>query len=372
MVAVAAELKKQRPGVRVVYVGQRGDTFATSLGKSQHIDEVRLIYAGKFRRYHGEGWKQWLDVPTLAKNLRDLIFVCLGFWQSYWLLRRVKPEAIFVKGGFVGLPVGLAAALRKIPYITHDSDAAAGLTNRLLARWAAWHAVAWPKEIYNYPPESTINVGVPVGYSHSAVSASQQNDFRRQLEIPVEASVLLVTGGGLGAKRINGAVWRFLPALLEELPNLYVLHIAGKKNLAEVRASYKKLSAEGQGRVVLHAYVDDFYRYSGAADVVVTRAGATSLAEFALQGKACIVVPNPSLAGGHQLKNARLLSEQGAVIAVAEEQLSGAAEALEVAIKGLLTNSDRRRALGRKLSQLAKPDAARDLAELILKASKRP
>jgi UDP-N-acetylglucosamine--N-acetylmuramyl-(pentapeptide) pyrophosphoryl-undecaprenol N-acetylglucosamine transferase len=164
VLAVAHELKKQQEDIRIVYIGQKGDSLADVPAADQNIDEVFLIQAGKLRRYHGEGWRQLLDLPTMWKNIRDAGRVVVGLFQSFNLLRKIRPEVIFIKGGFVGVPVGLAAAVLRIPYITHDSDALPGLANRIIAPWAKKHAVGLPKEVYSYPPDKTITVGVPLAH----------------------------------------------------------------------------------------------------------------------------------------------------------------------------------------------------------------
>src|SRR3990167_7210097 len=110
LLAVADELKKQRPNLTLVYIGQRGDKLADIPAKHHSIDKVYTVRAGKFRRYHGEGWRQLLDLLTFGKNVRDFFLVLIGLWQSYWILKKLKPVALFVKGGYVGVPVGLAAA----------------------------------------------------------------------------------------------------------------------------------------------------------------------------------------------------------------------------------------------------------------------
>lgn len=141
ILAVVHELRQLSPKAEIIYVGQTGDDLLDVPAHDPNIASVVAIRAGKFRRYHGEGWKQLFDVVTLCKNLRDAVWVLIGLWQSFWLLGRLRPDVIFVKGGFVGVPVGLAAALRGIPYVTHDSDALPGLANRIIARWAKVHTV---------------------------------------------------------------------------------------------------------------------------------------------------------------------------------------------------------------------------------------
>ena len=106
LLAVAEELKKQNPAVKLVYIGQTGDKLLDVPQQHKAVDTTYDIRAGKFRRYHGEGLKQLLDIKTILKNIRDLFYVLIGLWQAFWLLGKIKPDVIFVKGGFVGVPVG--------------------------------------------------------------------------------------------------------------------------------------------------------------------------------------------------------------------------------------------------------------------------
>jgi len=335
--------------------------------ESEYIDEAYAVRAGKLRRYHGEGLRQLLDIPTMLKNLRDVFYVLAGLWQSWRLLGRVRPDVVFIKGGFVGVPVGLAAALRGIPYVTHDSDALPGLANRIVAPWAKIHAVALPKEIYRYPANKTVTVGVPVMHHYTPLDAAQQRAVRRQLHLDEAEQIVLVTGGGLGAQRLNDAVASCMPELLERYPELWVVHIAGRQLEAALRQRYKQeLSAKDQQRVVVKGFVNNLHQYSGIADVVLTRAGGTSIAEFAAQAKATIVVPNPLLTGGHQLKNAQVLAGRKAVRIVSEAILKDDHHALMPPLTDLLDNPDKAKTLGKKLAGLAQPNAAHLLAVLLL------
>lgn len=367
ILAVAAELKRRQPKARLIYIGQTGDSLGDIPAKNPSIDEVYTIRAGKFRRYHGEGLKQLLDVPTMLKNLRDALYVLIGIWQSHRLLRRLQPDIIFIKGGFVGVPVGLAAAQLHIPFITHDSDALPGLANRIIARWARRHAVALPAEIYGYPADKTVTTGIPLQADFVPVTPEIQRRYRRELKLPPDAKVLFVIGGGLGSQRVNQAVAEAVPHLLREFKDLYVIQAAGRSNKAALAASYAaSLSAAEQGRLQIRGYIDDVYRYSGAANLIITRAGATNLAEFALQGEACIVVPSPFLAGGHQLHNARYLAEQGAAVILNETDLLADPHRLAQQVSTLFGQPKTREKLAAQLATFAKPDATVALAKLIL------
>ncbi len=370
VLAVAHELKKLRPEATLIYIGQRGDALGDVPAEDKNIDESYTVRAGKFRRYHGEGIKQLLDVVTLYKNLRDAVYVLIGLWQSFWLLGRLQPDVIFIKGGFVGVPVGLMAALRGIPYVTHDSDALPGLANRIIARWARLHAVALPKEVYSYPSAKTITVGVPISHQYHTLTAEDIRDARRRIQLPEASRVLLVTGGGNGADSLNTAVVRCMPELFERYPNLHVVHISGRALEAKTRQQYAKvLEPKDQGRAIVKGHVTNLFVYSAAADVIITRAGATSIAEFAAQAKACIVVPNPLLTGGHQLKNAKVLADRKTVRLVDERHVRDDPRALMPALTELFDDPHKAATLGKRLAELARPNAAHLLAVLLLEVA---
>lgn len=307
----------------------------------------------------------------MVKNIRDAIWALIGIVQSYRLLKQLQPDVIFVKGGFVGVPVGLAAAMLKIPFVTHDSDALPGLANRIIARWARVHAVALPKEVYTYPPEKTEVVGVPLAHHYKPFSENEVRAARKQIGCDPTGKLLLVTGGGLGARRLNSAIAACAPELLDRYQDLTIVQIAGRNNEAELRQRYaKELSPSHAKRVIVKGFVTNLHMYSGAADVVVTRAGATSMAEFAAQTKACIVVPNPLLTGGHQLKNAKVWADHHAIKLVTEEKLGRDDHALMPPIVDLLDHPDVARQLGKRLSELVEPDAAKRLAMVLLDVAK--
>jgi UDP-N-acetylglucosamine--N-acetylmuramyl-(pentapeptide) pyrophosphoryl-undecaprenol N-acetylglucosamine transferase len=367
ILAVAAEIKRLQPATRLVYIGQRGDKLGDIPANHPAIDQVYTVRAGKFRRYHGEGLKQLLDLPTGLKNVRDFFYVLIGTYQSWRLLRELRPDIIFVKGGFVGVPVGLAAASLHIPYITHDSDAVPGLANRIIARWAVKHAVALPPATYHYPASETVMTGIPLQADFVPVNASLKAKYKAKLKLPAKAKVLFIIGGGLGSQRVNEAVATAIPHLLREFPDLYVIHGTGRTNETALQATYdERLSQAEQGRLEVHGYINDVYRYSGAADVIITRAGATNLAEFALQGKACVVVPSPFLAAGHQMKNAAYLAEQGAALVLDETDVTADPNRLASAVSDLLSHPAHQAKLGTRLAKFAKPDATNELARLIL------
>ncbi len=330
------------------------------------------IFAGKFRRYHGEGWRQLLDIKTIFLNLRDIFFVAFGIVQMAWLMRTLKPQTVFVKGGFVGVPVGLAAALWRIPYITHDSDAIPGLANRIIARWARLHTVALPKQVYPYPANKTVTVGVPIASEYNFVSDTQQNKYKKSLGMQSKEQLLLVTGGGLGSQIINETVVAISRDMMTQYPLLRIVHMTGHKHQKDITKQYQAvLPKDIMKRVTVKDYVTDMYVYSGAADVVIARAGATNMAELAAQGKACIIIPNPVLAGGHQLHNAAVYEKARAARVIQQRELEQDPTVLVHALHILLHEKQDRTALARQLHTFSYTDSAKELAKLLTEHQKK-
>ncbi len=349
-----------------MFVGQKGDSLTRLPAAHPSIDEVQLISAGKFRRYHGEGLRQLLHAPTVAKNFRDFFKVAGGAGQAYRLLGKLHAKVIYTPGGYVGVPVGMAAARRGIPVLTHDLDALPGLANRINARWAARHITALPPEMYKYPVEQVVYAGVPVAKEFQRVTTKLQQEYRQQLGLPADAQILFIIGGGQGAQRINDAVLTDASSLLEQLPKLHIIHVAGTTNQQSVSDRYDTMLPELQRRrVQVKGFTEEVYRFSGAADLIITRAGATNMAEFENQHKACVVIPGAALSGGHQVKNVQRWVDARAIALLPEDELAKAGTLFET-VSELLTSPERLAEMGERLGSFAKPEAAKTVARTIL------
>jgi len=329
-----------------------------------------FINAGKFRRYHGQSKLiRLLDVKTFALNVRDFFRLIGSLGTALKIIAKFKPDVVFSKGGFVVVPVGMAAKLRGVPIVTHDSDAVPGLANRIVGRWARIHATGMPAEFYSYKPATIRYVGVPINPQIRKVTPKIQKEYRNRLGLPDEANVLLLSGGGNGSRRLNNLLLGAAPELLAKDLSMRIIHICGWLHEAEVKASYKdKLTGEQLKRVSVMGFTPEFYAYSAAADVIVARAGATTIAELSAAGKACVIIPSPFLAGGHQLKNAEQLAAADAAV-ILDEQID--ADEFLAVVNELFTSDSRRFELSRNIFALAKPQAAAELAEMIIKTAKK-
>lgn len=279
----------------------------------------------------------------------------------------MHPNVIFSKGGFVALPVALAAKILKIPIVTHDSDAVPGLANRIIGRWASAVATGMPADNYDYPKAKVRYVGIPIDTKVKKVTPKLQVEYKKQLNLPKDSMVLLIAGGSSGSTQINNLITQIAKELLETHLQLHIIHLAGAANEQSVRQSYSGLNNALNQRVSVLAGTDEFYKLAGAADLIITRAGATTIAELAAAGKTALIIPSPHLAGGHQLKNAEILAHlDAAVVAPAE----AGPDELQALINELLNDHARRFELARNLFATAKTSASKELATLLISYTK--
>ncbi len=365
MVAVFRELEETGDHDLRFWCDKKFSTSARGIfGKFNKSIPVELIIAGKLRRYHGKNLTFHLQPSILLPNLRDGLKVAIGFFQSLFKLMAWRPDVIFIKGGYVCLPVGYAARLLRIPLVLHDSDAHPGLTNRLLSPFARAIGTGAPLEYYNYPPERATYVGIPVAPEFRPYSEAERQNLKKKLGFNEGRPLVVVTGGGLGARRINDAIVAIREELLAETS---VFLISGNLQYEDLL----KQTDERDGWR-LQAFVHNgMAEVLAAADIVVTRAGATTLLELAALHKPTIIIPNGQLTGGHQLKNAKVYQDALAALIVTEEELDKDNRILLRKIISILRSQKILKGLGNNFGKFAKPDAAKDMAKIILTTIRR-
>lgn len=366
IVAVLYELQQKHPNSKIRFWC---DTHFAPQARSimQEYDPsiyVQTVVSGKFRRYHHLTALQHLTIPSVIfPNIRDAFLVLLGTVQSIVRLIIWRPDVVFAKGGYVCLPVGWAAWLLRIPVVIHDSDAHPGLTNRLLAPVAARIATGVPLEHYNYPPKKSVYVGIPIDSRYKLVSKDDQARLKEKLGFEVSRPLVVFAGGGQGSKQINDAVALHLGALLQ-LTNVVLL--SGSDQYDELRS----LTPENDPRFMLIDFVPGVPDLFGAADVVVTRAGATTLLELAAQAKPTIVIPSRRLVW--QVKHAKLFADHHAVVILDEDKFTDPDDTtLVAAIRQLINHPDIREKLAKNLHSLARPYAASDMAGIITRVARK-
>jgi UDP-N-acetylglucosamine--N-acetylmuramyl-(pentapeptide) pyrophosphoryl-undecaprenol N-acetylglucosamine transferase len=238
-----------------------------------------------------------------------------------------------------------------------------GLANRTLSYWAERIGVTYPESVnYLHGKDRAVITGNPV---RPAVLAHTRASGRAALGLADDALVMLVFGGSRGARHLNQATVALYPRL-REVPSLQVVHVAGRDEVETVESALTEVAgAAPQGYRVL-GYLDDMGAAIAAADLVVARAGATSIAEITALGRASVLVPYPYATDDHQTRNARGAVEAGAAMLVADSELD--TDAYAEAVFGLLTDAERRDAMASAARTLGRPDAAARVARLATEA----
>lgn len=328
--AVADALRAD--GVRVVFVGgQRAERqLVPAAGYELHTLRVQAL-----PRRH----------PVRAA--RAAIVDLAALRTARRLVGSLRPAAVLGAGGYVAGPLGLAAALARVPLVVMESDSHLGLTNRLLAPLARRVCLAFPIE--GRSGERYRLTGRPV-----PVSATDRAAARQRFGIPDDQPCVLVFGGSLGAGSINhAAIDAFAGARFR------VLHAAGERDLPELTAPGPHYDLRG--------YIAQFGEALLASDLVVARAGG-SVFEVAAHGRPMVLVPYPYATADHQAQNARFFERAGAATVIPDAELTAPRLAQEVG--GLLADPGRLAAMARASAELARPDAAQEIAREVLEASR--
>jgi UDP-N-acetylglucosamine--N-acetylmuramyl-(pentapeptide) pyrophosphoryl-undecaprenol N-acetylglucosamine transferase len=268
------------------------------------------------------------------------------------ILRDVAPDAVLGAGGYVAGPVGVAAAVGRVPMVLAEADSHLGLTNRLLARWARRVCLAFPIEGRTGERYLVTGRAVPPPATDRALA-------RRRFALGDDETCVLVFGGSLGARSINEAAIEALPGA-----PFRVVHACGTRDYAALR---ERLGPEPPANYDLREYITPFGEALLASDLCVARAGS-SIFEVAAHGRPAILVPYPHATGDHQTANARWMQQAGAAVVVPDAELTPARLAAE--IEALLADPGRLAAMGRASAALGRPDAAQRIAEEVLAAAR--
>ena len=302
-------------------------------------------------------------------NILGFFGFVAGIITSFCRLARksTRPNVIFLKGGFVCLTVGLVARLFKIPYVIHESDVVAGLANRVLMKKAKKVAFGMPPsdELLEKHP-NYVWTGIPVGPEYKPVSATREMSLKKAFSFNPEKPLVVITGGSQGAQNLNEATRVILPELLKSAS---VALVAGRKhyeNMVDLKRYENWENASLESNFRMWEFNTAMNELMGAADIVVSRAGATTIAELASLKKAVILVPFERLPGGHQVRNAERFGTTGAAEVLLDSEMVEDPNKLLLAIQHLIKSPRLRADMADRLAKEARSDAAHRLVEIIL------
>jgi UDP-N-acetylglucosamine--N-acetylmuramyl-(pentapeptide) pyrophosphoryl-undecaprenol N-acetylglucosamine transferase len=342
-IAVARELLRRQPAARVSFAG------------TAHGIEARVVPREGFEldviRSAG------LKGKSLAARLRGAALVPAGLAGAWRLLSARRPHVVLGVGGYSSGPVVLAAAVRGIPTMVLEQNVVPGLTNRLLARVVRAAAVAFDDTLPFFRRRGFV-AGNPVRAEFFETGGASG--------IPADAGRrVLVLGGSQGARAINRTLREAAPLMTRRVPDFELVHQTGARDLAGVREDYQRAGFSAR----VEAFIDEVAAEMRAADLVICRAGATTLAELAAAGRPALLIPFPGATDDHQRRNAGALAAAGAAVVIDERDLTPTR--LADAAVAILADATQRRAMGEAMRRFARPDAAARIVDRVIELAGR-
>ena len=336
-IAVAEEFLRRDQGAEILFVGTGRPVEAEVLGRRNL--QCRSITAAGLK---GKG---------LWGRIRSLAALPVGLFQSLTVIAGFKPDLVLGVGGYVSGPVGLAASLLGKLTAIHEQNSIPGMTNRLLGRFVDLVFISFDSSRLFFPPAKTHLTGNPIRAEITTAAAEAEYG-------PKKDFTLLVIGGSQGARAINHAAVGAIRILAGRGRAPRLIHQTGTADLEQVRSDYNGLPVDAEVR----AFIQDMERAYAQADLVISRAGALSVAELAAMGRPAVFVPLPTAADNHQEHNARWLVEAGAAEMIRQSELTP--QSLAGVIERLRKNPESLREMARRSSEAARPDAVRMIVDI--------
>ena len=355
-IAIAEELKRRDPAADILFIGNE-DGMEASL-----VPEAGFA----FEHIRAHGFIRSKSLRDLPYNIKYLFMAANSTHKAKKIIRAFHADLVIGTGGYVSGPVVLAAQQIGVPTVIHEQNAFAGVTTRLIAKKAKKVFLSFPRTTGTEELTNTVVTGNPIRGGFSTVKKAQA---RAALGIG-ERPFVLSYGGSLGARVLNEAVAGMLELSRKE-GKMTHLHGTGAADRDAMAERLKALHIEGDGSdgIEVREYIRNMADCMAACDLVISRAGAITLAEIAALGKPAILIPSPNVAENHQYHNACVFKDAGAALLIEEKDLT--AERLYAALVEVVCDSERRTAMEKAALGLAHPDAAGEIADEIEKILKK-
>lgn len=341
-IAIAQEFKRRNPETQILFIGtSRG--LETKIVPREGFD-LHLIEVAALKRV------------SMLKRIKSLLMLPKSFFAVRSLIQQYKPHVVIGVGGYASGPMVLVAALMGVPTLVAEPNALPGFTNRILAHFVRSAAVTFEEARRFFGAKAEIT-GNPVRAEFFAIPPKLPADN--------DAIHVFITGGSQGARAINLAMIGALPLLAEEKDRLSITHQTGESDYDKVRATYLEFGWRVEVKPFVEQMVDEFAK----ADLVICRAGATTVAELAAAGKPALMIPFPFAADDHQRKNAEAIERAGAGRMILQAEL--APERLAQELLWLIRDPQQLARMAETSKKLGHPDAAAKVVDLALKICER-
>lgn len=342
-VAIANELKSRFPEAEFLFVGAKDKM------EMQKVPQAGYAIKGL--------WISGIQRKLTLDNAMFPFKLLSSMWNSFRIIKSFKPDVVIGTGGFASGAVLKVASMLNIPTVIQEQNSYPGITNKLLAKKANKICVAYENLERFFPKNKMILTGNPV--RQDLINEASKSEAIAYFKLDANKKTLLVLGGSLGARRINQLIEKELDFLLSQ--NIQIIWQCGKLYLND----YSKYNEKENVQVV--AFIDRMDLVYAAADVVISRSGASSVSELCIVGKPTIFIPSPNVAEDHQTKNAKAISDKNGAILIKESELD---VQFETVFSDLISNESKQAELSQNIKKLAKPNATKDIVEEIIKLIK--
>lgn len=339
-VAIANELKSRFPEAEFLFVGAKDKM------EMQKVPQAGYAIKGL--------WISGIQRKLTFDNAMFPFKLLSSMWNSFRIIKSFKPDVVIGTGGFASGAVLKVASMLNIPTVIQEQNSYPGITNKLLAKKANKICVAYENLERFFPKDKMILTGNPV--RQDLINEASKSEAIAYFKLDANKKTLLVLGGSLGARRINQLIEKELDFILSQ--NIQIIWQCGKLYLND----YSKYNEKENVQVV--AFIDRMDLVYAAADVVISRSGASSVSELCIVGEPTIFIPSPNVAEDHQTKNAKAISDKNGAILIKESELD---TQFETIFSDLISDEKKQLELSQNIMRLAKPNATKDIVEEIIK-----
>ena len=356
-IAVANIWKERHPDSNILFIGAKG-----------RMEEQLVPKAGyKLHTIPASGISREKSFRGLKHNIRSVSYVLQAVKNCKKVIREFKADVVIGTGGYASFPALMAASQLGIPTCVHEANAMPGLTTRMIAKRADRVLTCFPESAKHYKnPEKVETVGMPV---RREFVFTKREDARKELNLD-ERPLIVSAFGSQGAKAMNEAVAELFKLEMEAGYPFQHIHATGSygKEWMPDLVKQKGVDLDTADGVTMLEYIYNMPTLMAAADIIISRAGASSCNEIAASGTPCILIPSPNVTDNHQEKNARALSDNGAAVLLLEKDCT--AEALMKEINSLLSDKSRYSDMRKALLKISVPDCAERLCDIIEELAK--
>lgn len=351
-ISIANTIKQKHPDTEIAFVGTRHGIESSLIPKAGYpISYVKV-----------RGFKRKIALSNIDAAIKAVTSV----WAAKRIIKEFKPDVVVGTGGYVSWPTVKAAAKMGIPCVIHEQNAFPGVTTKLLSKLATKVCISF-EESRKYFDESVRDKLVLTGNPIN-VTYYDYNDVRKELDLADGEPYILSSGGSMGADKVNEYCFEMMERL--SIPNnIRHTHAVGRVGWEKYSAIAKEKGFDKKKNLEILEYIYDMPKRQTAADIVISRAGAITLAELAFRGKAAVFIPSPNVAEDHQYKNAKVLADAGAAIVFRESEVNG--KILADTVKRLLDHPEEIKKMQDAVKKFAKPEAASIIADIVLKTAKK-